>query len=78
MIIMFLIKFEISFSFAKLNATQKTFTCSRSTIEKLEKGVIYVQNYQNDVTEQVNIFWECKKQQKNGICGDKMLNLDVI
>ena len=54
--ILFSIKFKISFSLAKLSATQKTFTCSKSTTEKLEKVVKYVQNYQNDATEQVNFF----------------------
>ena len=29
----------------EIKATQLTFTCSNSTIEKLEQGVKYVQNY---------------------------------
>ena len=44
----------------EIKATQLTFTCSNSTIEKLEQGVKYVQNYhwkhQNDVIDVVLVF----------------------
>ena len=74
---MFLTKFEISFKLCKVERNPANITCSKS-IETLEKGMIYVQNYQNNVTEQVNICWERKNRQKNGTYRDNMLNLYVI
>ena len=39
--------------------SQLTFSCSKSTIESLEKGVKYVQNYQYKHQNDVQWLWTC-------------------
>ena len=54
---LFILQFTLSKYQKKIAITQLTFACSKSTIERLEKGVDF---------EQVNVCWV-----ENGLCDTK-------